>query len=132
MDEFSLFEIQFLNAAAELPEEYVDFIAPPLDDGLIIPAKESKVGDLKIWIFRNFIHIRVGDHTDVRSYSPTAAADYLNEVLTDQVVFCFYEDGVEVFRAEEFKNTNEFDWNYYVWSGPFKQVFIENKLRENE
>jgi hypothetical protein len=129
MEEFTLFEIQFLNAAAELPEEYVDYIAPPLDDGLVIPCKEPKVGDLKIWVFRDFIHIRVGDHTDIRTSNPKQAVEYLNDILTDQLVFCFHEGQVDHFRANEFENTNEFDWNYYVWSGPFRQVFIEKRLR---
>jgi hypothetical protein len=40
-------------------------------------------------------------------------------------VFYFSNEDVEYFQADDFKSMSELDWNYYVWSGPFRYVFLE-------
>ena len=125
MEEFLPIEIEFLAAASNLPEEYVEYFLPPLDDGLVIPAQNEKVGKIEIQIFAQFICIRIGDHTEVRISSAAQAVRYIREVLTNQVVFYFSNEDVEYFQADDFKSMSELDWNYYVWSGPFRYVFLE-------
>lgn len=128
MEEFIPIEINFLAEADTLPDEYGPYFRPPLDNGIRIPYREKKVGDLQIQFFCNFFHIKIGNHTEVQISKPSHAIEYLKDILTDQSVFYFNENKVEYFRADEFENLSETDWNYYVWSGPFRYVFMENDL----
>jgi len=125
MEEFLPIEVEFLAAADVLPEKYRDCFLPPLDGGLCIPAVERKVGNMEIQIFRSFIHIKIGNHTELRVSRAEDAVGYIRDVLTDQIVFCFHKEGVEYFRVDEFESLSESDWNYFVWSGPFRYAFME-------
>ena len=123
MEEFLPMEIEFLAEAAALPEEYRACFLPPLESGVLVPAKDSRVGDMKIQVFHSFIYIKIGSHTELHVSSASEAIEYIQDVLTDQLVFYFGPKGVEYFAASEFANLSETDWDYYVWSGPFRNKF---------
>lgn len=116
--------MEFLAEAQSLPEEYAGYVQPPLDEGLRIPAKNDRVGDIEILVFESFISVKIGRHTELRFSSGMGAAAYLKDVLTDKIVFHFQADGVEYFHADEFESLSEADWDYHVWSGPFPYAFL--------
>ncbi len=126
MQEFLPIEIEFLAEADALPEAYRNYFLPPLADPILIPAKDSHVGDMEIRVFRTFIFIKIGSHTELRVSPADEAVQYIRDVLTDQVVFYFGSGGVEYFKATEFENLSETDWDYYVWSGPFRYNFLHD------
>ncbi len=127
METFLPIEIEFLAEAHILPEEYQAFFLPPLDDGLRIPRQDERVGDMEIKIFRSFIYVKIGAHTEQRIAGTGDAMTYIKDVLTNQVVFYFGEGKVAYFKADEFKNLSEMDGNYFVWSGPLRYAFMERK-----
>jgi len=126
MQEFLPIEIEFLAEADALPEEYRGYFLPPFADVMLIPAKDPHVGDMEIRVFHSFIFIKIGSHTELRVSQPGEAVQYIRDVLTDQVVFYFGSGSVEYFKATEFGNLSETDWDYYVWSGPFRYKFLHD------
>lgn len=128
MDEVTPVEIEFINEAGNLPEEYVEYFLPPIkDDKVVIPGKTSRVGDLEVRIFQPFIAVRIGTHTEARFSSVTDVMAFVKKVVTDQIVFHFNEDGMEYYDFDEFESLSEADQDYYVWSGPFRYVFLERR-----
>jgi hypothetical protein len=125
MEEFLPIEMNFLAELDQLPEKYIEYLLPPLDDGLKIPCIEEAIGDIEIQIFSSFVYVKIGDHTEARISNATDAIDYINKILRDQLVFSFYDGGVEYFDFDEFENLSESSWNDYVWSGPFRYAFLE-------
>lgn len=113
--------------AKSLPEEYVKCFLSPLDNGLIIPGKASQVGDMEIQIANDIIYIKIGDHTEMQTYIVEDAIGYIRAILTDKVVFYFHNEHVEYFDFDEFVSLDEIDWNYFVWSGPFRYAFLDKK-----
>jgi hypothetical protein len=128
MEEVTPVEIEFLNEAGNLPEEYMEYFLPPLKDGrVVIPGKNGRVGDLEVRIFQPFIAVRIGDHTEARFSSVKDAVAFIRKVVTDRIVFHFSEDGMEYYNFDEFESLSEADQDYYVWSGPFRYVFLDRR-----
>lgn len=127
MEDVPPIEIEFLNQAGLLPDEYIEYFLPPLNGRALVPARNQQVGDLEVRIFQPFLVVRVGDHTEARFGSVRDTLAYVNRVLTDQLVFHFHEEGVDYFNFEDFKRLDEADYNYHVWSGPFRYAFLNKQ-----
>jgi predicted transcriptional regulator len=82
MEEVTPIEIEFLAEANNLPEEYIKYFLRPLRHGkLIIPGKNSRVGDLVVRIFRPFISVQIGNHTEARFSNGKDAVVRSNVIL---------------------------------------------------
>lgn len=123
--ELTPFEISFYAELDNIPDEYIELLLPPYDEEKIIPCKERKIGDLYVKIVPSRILVKVGEHTNVQFLSPSHAVNFIRDVLTDDLVFHFHDGEVDHYRFEEFLSLSDTDWNFYVWSGPFRYAFIE-------
>jgi len=98
LEEVTAFELAFLNEADSLPEEYAGYFIPPLAERIIIPAKNSRVGDLEVRIFPHLIVVRIGEHTEARFSEVSGTVEFINHVVTDLIVFLFPQRRRGVFR----------------------------------
>jgi hypothetical protein len=113
-------ELAFFAEAGSLPEEYADYLTVSEKEELVIPARESKVGDLKIRFLNDEIIVTLGRHTQNRFYDVREAVEFIQDILEDELVFNFVEDEVEIYRKRDLTETEKKDWNNYVWSGPLR------------
>ena len=119
----SMRAVNFLKEAERLPEEWAASVTPADGEKLVISAREPKVGDIVVRFIFSEVVVSVGKHTEGRFPGARDAVDFINDVVTDGIVFHFVDedDGeVELYRAEELDDTDEIDWSYYVWSGPLR------------
>jgi hypothetical protein len=126
-EELTPLEISFLYALENLPEEYGELLLPPFEDGMTIPCKERKIGDLHVKIFPNLIYVNVGGHTKAQFKSGGDAVKFIHDVVTDDIVFHFHDDTVDYYRFDDFLSLSDAGWHFYVWSGPFRYVFLERQ-----
>lgn len=127
MESFEPLEMLFLAELDRLPEDVAQYLLPPLDDGLTIPGKEPKVGDIFVRIFDNFIYVKIGNHTEFHTRVAGDAVDLIIDVVSDDLVFHFHDGGVDHYRFDEFASLSDTDWNFYVWSGPFRYAFLDRQ-----
>ncbi len=113
-------QLHFLEAAHRLPEAVIATLTPLPGEKLVIPAREPKVGDILIRFILSEVVVSVGGHTEGRYAGDGDAADFIDDVVNDRVIFQFDGDEVEVYRPDEINEAEALDWSYYVWSGPLR------------
>jgi hypothetical protein len=116
-------ELAFFSEVDRLPEEYAGYLAASEDEVLVIPAREPKVGELKVRFLNAEIIVTIGQHTQSRFRSAREAVEFIQDVLDDNVVFQFDEGQVEVCRISDLTEAEKMEWDNYVWTGP-----LRNKL----
>lgn len=118
--EFTDLEIAFFAETMRLPEEYAGYLAASDKDDMVIPAREPRVGDLKVRIIHADIIITIGNHTESRFQNVQEAILFIQDVITDKVVFYFGDGEVERYLVDELTESEKMDWGNYVWSGPLR------------
>jgi len=121
----SLDELVFFERAAGLPSLYSDNFSPSRGNSILVPAQSTQVGHLRVLIEDKQFNVKVGDHTDVDFYNPTDAIDFIEKILLDEIVFCFFDDRVETYAMDDFDPGQLVSKDNYVWSGEYrdKQLF---------
>lgn len=110
----------FFVAAAELPEEYAAHLDPSISNEMIIPAREPKVGDLKVRLLESEIIVSVGRQIKSVFLSPSEAVKFIQDILDENIVFHFDDGQVEIYRLDDLTVEEMMDWSNYVWSGPLR------------
>jgi RNA polymerase subunit RPABC4/transcription elongation factor Spt4 len=116
----TLRELNFLKEADRLPEACLASLTPDEGEKLVLPAREPKVGDIVIRFVFSEVVVSVGAHTEGRFPGAVDAVDFIRDVVTDRIIFHIVDGEVDVYRIEELDDSDEVDWNYYVWSGPLR------------
>jgi hypothetical protein len=126
----SILELEFFARLSNLPDEYAGFILPELGNHFRVPATNNAVGDLQVDVASRFYRVRVGTHTDEMFQNPHKAADFISDILNDNLVFRITPELIELYSIDEFNSPDEVDKDYYLWSGPLlpKLLFRDTEI----
>lgn len=115
-------EINLLAEATRLPADYAQYFDGALGEEIVIPPTNPKIGGLEVQVLPNsLIRVTISDHTEEFFETAPKAIDFINEVLTDQMVFFIDDEGVEVYHLQDLQE----DWmddTAQVWSGPLRNL----------
>jgi DNA-directed RNA polymerase subunit RPC12/RpoP len=112
--------LEFFAEATRLPTAYVEYFVFGAGNRIVIPEHEPKIGDLIVQLLPGEIQVTVGDHTELVFFKGSEAVQFIEEILTDESVFRFDGEAVELEQASEMTEEEMLDRKSYVWSGPLR------------